>query len=79
LADIFRVEIVTVNAAEGAAYGATPLAAAGAGAFDSVESACDATVQITSSTQPGTNRKIYEKIYLQYRPMYPLLKSTFVE
>ncbi len=79
LADIFGVEIVTVNAAEGAAYGAALLAAAGAGTFDSVESACDATIQITGSTQPGANREIYEKIYPQYRALYPLLKPTFVE
>ena len=79
LADIFGVEIVTVNAAEGAAYGAALLAAAGTGTFDSVESACDATIQITGSTQPGADRAIYDKIYPQYRELYPLLKPTFVE
>ena len=79
LADIFGVEIVTVNTAEGAAYGAALLAAAGAGAFESVESACDATIQITGSTKPGADRKIYDKIYPQYCELYPLLKPTFVE
>ena len=79
LADIFGVEIVTVNTAEGAAYGAALLAAAGAGAFASVESACDATIQITGITKPGADREIYEKIYPQYRGLYPLLKPTFVE
>jgi xylulokinase len=77
LADIFGVEIVTVNAAEGAAYGAALLAAAGSGAFDSVESACDATIQITGNTQPSADRKIYESIYPLYRELYPALFSSF--
>lgn len=79
LADIFGVEIVTVNAAEGAAYGAAILAAAGVGKFDSVPSACDTIIKITSSTQPGADREIYESIYPRYRELYPLLKPTFVE
>jgi xylulokinase len=77
LADIFGVEIVTVNAAEGAAYGAALLAATGSGTFDSVESACDATIQITGSAPPGADREIYENIYPIYRELYPALSPSF--
>jgi len=77
LADVFGVEIVTVNAEEGAAFGAALLAATGSGAFRSVESACDKTIQITGVTSPGGNRKAYEKLYSLYRGLYPALKPTF--
>ena len=77
LADVFGAEIVTVNAEEGAAYGAALLAAAGSGAFRSVEAACDATIKITGSTLPGKDREIYEGLYPLYQNLYPALKQTF--
>jgi len=77
LADVFGAEIVTVNAEEGAAFGAALLAATGSGAFRSLESACDETIQITGVTSPGGNRKVYEKLYSLYRELYPALKPTF--
>ena len=77
LADVFGAEIVTVNVEEGAAYGAALLAATGSGVFRSVESACDATIQITGITQPGRDQVVYEKLYPLYRDLYPALKPTF--
>ena len=77
LADVFGAEIVTVNAEEGAAYGAALLAAAGSGAFRSVEAACDATIKITGSILPGKDREIYEVLYPLYRDLYPSLMQTF--
>jgi xylulokinase len=77
LADVFQVEIVTVNTAEGAAYGAALLAATGSGVFRSVESACDATIQVTGTTNPGKDMYIYETSYPLYRGLYPALKPTF--
>ena len=77
LADVFGAEIVTVNADEGAAYGAALLAAAGSGVFRSVEEACDATITITGSTSPGTDQSVYNEIYPLYRELYPALRPTF--
>jgi xylulokinase len=77
LADVFGAEIVTVNAEESAAYGAALMAATGSGTFRSVESACDATIQITGLTQPGKDQDIYERLYPLYRGLYPALKPTF--
>jgi xylulokinase len=77
LADVFNAEIVTVNAEEGAAYGTALLAAAGSGAFESVEEACDATITITGSTNPSANQAVYENLYPLYQGLYPALKPTF--
>jgi len=77
LANVFNAEIVTVNTTEGAAFGAALLAAAGAGVYDSVESACDASIQITGSTIPDKTAGIYDDIYPLYRDLYPALSPTF--
>jgi xylulokinase len=77
LADVFGAEIVTVNAEEGAAYGAALLAATGSGVFRSVASACDETIRITGTTSPGDDQEVYSKLYPLYRGLYPALKPTF--
>jgi xylulokinase len=77
LADVLQAEMVTVNTTEGAAYGAALLAATGAGTFSCVETACDATIQITGVTRPGRDQEIYDRYYPMYRDLYPALKPTF--
>lgn len=77
LADVLDAELVTVNTAEGAAYGAALLATTGVGAFTSVEEACTATIEITGSTPPGNQRTVYQDLYPLYRDLYPALKPTF--
>jgi xylulokinase len=77
LADVLQAELVTVNTTEGAAYGAALLAAAGTGQFNSVESACDATIQVTGATEPGLNQFVYDDLYPLYDALYPALQPTF--
>jgi xylulokinase len=77
IADVLGVELVTVNTTEGAAYGAALLAAAGAGAFESVEAACRAVIEVSGSTPPGPDREVYEGLYPVYRELYPALKPVF--
>jgi xylulokinase len=77
LADVFQVELVTVNTAEGAAYGAAVLAATGAGVFADVASACAAFIQITGSTTPGPASATYQEMYPLYRELYPALRPSF--
>lgn len=77
LADVFQAELVTVNTAEGAAYGAALLAATGTGAFNSVEEACQATINITGVTSPGDQSAVYQELYPLYRELYPALKPIF--
>lgn len=77
LADILNVELVTVNAEEGAAYGAALLAATGAGVYESVPNACKEVIQITGRTSPGTDVQIYDELYPLYKNLYPALSPTF--
>ena len=77
LADVLQAEIVSINTAEGAAYGAAILAAVGVEAFDSVESACEQLIRVTGRTEMGKDTAVYDQIYLHYRDLYPALKPSF--
>ena len=77
-ADIYGAEVVTINIAEGPAFGAAIMAGVGAGVYNSIEEATDEIVEVTSSVQPiEDNRKIYEEYYQTYRSLYPALKPEF--
>jgi xylulokinase len=77
MADVLGVELVTVNTTEGAAYGTALLAAVGAGFYDTVEEACQATIQITGRTDPGAAAAAYADLYPLYRALYPALRDEF--
>jgi xylulokinase len=79
LADVLQAEIVTINTAEGAAYGAAILAAVGTGAFESVEAACEQLIHVTGRTKPGGDTTVYDQIYPLYRQLYPALKETYAQ
>ncbi len=76
MADIFDTTIVTNNASEGAAYGAAILAGVGTGVYDSVESACEQTLKVTSEQRPQ-NPGVYADFYPHYRGLYADLKDRF--
>ena len=77
-ADIYGAEVVTINIAEGPAFGAAILAGVGAEVFGSIEEATHEIVKVTSRTQPiEDNVKVYEEYYRIYRSLYPALKSEF--
>jgi xylulokinase len=77
-ADVFGREVVTVNAGEGPAYGAALLAGVGTGVWSSVPEACDATIAVTSRTQPEKERTaVYDRHYPLYRDVYARLKTLF--
>jgi len=77
-ADIYGAEVVTINVAEGPAFGAAILAGVGAKVYNSIGEATDAIVKITSRTQPiEDNIKVYEEYYQIYRSLYPALKPEF--
>jgi xylulokinase len=77
LADVLGAELVTVNATEGAAYGAAVLAATGAGAHANVPAACAAFIRATGSTTPGPAKDTYGQLYPLYRDLYPALHPSF--
>ena len=74
-ADVFNTEIVTVNEAEGAAYGAAILAAVGVGVFASVPEACQQLIRVESSVAPiPVHAARYDELYAVYRELYHTLK-----
>ncbi len=75
-ADIYGQRVQTVEAEEGAAYGAAILAGVGAKAWPSVEAACDVVVRIAGTVSPNSEDSlVMEKAYAVYRRIYPAMKS----
>ena len=78
MADVLGSELVTVNTTEGAAFGAALLAGVGVGAFESVQDACEKTIQITGVTTPSEHTtNIYNDYYARYQALYPALADEF--
>jgi xylulokinase len=78
LASVLGCELVTVNTAEGAAYGAALLAGVGSGIWKDTATACAATIKITGRTEPNAAWiGIYGHSYEIYRDLYPVLKDEF--
>jgi xylulokinase len=78
-ADVYAHEVETVEAEEGAAYGAAILAGVGAKCWTSVDQACDAIVRTAKRFTPdaATSAQL-QRSYQQYRRIYPALKSIFM-
>ena len=77
VADVFNADIATVNATQGAAFGAAVLAGVGAGMFASVEEACRTIICQTSITSPGADAGTYQVYYERFRNLYPTLRAHF--
>jgi xylulokinase len=76
-AEVYGRTVEIVKAEEGAAYGAAILAGAGAGAWKSVDEACDAVVQTAQQIAPDTqNVLVLEQAYQAYRRIYPALREV---
>ena len=74
-ADVYGREVEIVAAEEGAAYGAAILAGVGAGAWSSVEQACDAVVRVAKRIQPNAqDSATMQRAYTTYRKIYAALK-----
>ena len=75
-ADVYGREVEIVAAEEGAAYGAAILAGTGAGAWASVEQACDAIVRVANRISPNEkDSAILQGAYGTYRRIYPALRQ----
>ena len=77
-ADAYGREVEIVAAEEGAAYGAAILAGVGAGAWASVDEACDKVVRVASriAVDPAASRTM-QHAYGTYRKIYPALRQVF--
>ncbi|MFZ0732274.1 MAG: xylulokinase [Candidatus Sulfotelmatobacter sp.] len=75
-ADVYGREVEIVAAEEGAAYGAAILAGVGAGAWPSVEQACDAVVRVAKRIAPNSqDSATMQKAYGKFRKIYPALRQ----
>jgi xylulokinase len=74
-ADVYGREVEIVAAEEGAAYGAAILAGVGAGAWQSVEQACDAVVRVAKKIPPNRQDSAsMQHAYSVYKKIYAALK-----
>jgi xylulokinase len=75
-ADVYGQAVETVQAEEGAAYGAALLAGVGVGAWTSVDAACDAVVRVAKRTLPDPEAsRVMQETYFRYRQLYPALRT----
>ena len=75
-ADVYGHEVEIVAAEEGAAYGAAILAGTGAGAWSTVEQACDAVVRVAKRIPPNQrDSATMQEAYRTYRKIYPALRQ----
>jgi xylulokinase len=76
-ADVYGYPVETVEAEEGAAYGAALLAGVGAGMWKTVDAACDSVVRVATRVSPNaTDRATLARQYERFRKLYPALKTV---
>jgi xylulokinase len=76
-ADVYGREVTTVRAEEGAAYGAAILAGVGAGAWPSVDAACEAVVSVADRVKhDADSAALMDKQYARFRMIYPALRAV---
>jgi xylulokinase len=76
-ADVYGYEVETVEAEEGAAYGAAILAGVGARLWNSVDDACRSVVRPAGSTKPRPDAADrMKKGYAAYRRLYGAISSV---
>jgi xylulokinase len=74
-ADVYGRAIETVEAEEGAAYGAALLAGVGAGAWETVDAACESVVRVASKVEPDAEASaLMSRQYEAFRALYPALR-----
>jgi xylulokinase len=77
-ADTYGLPVETVDAEEGAAYGAAILAGVGVKTWSSVDEACESIVRVAENIAPSSEHSpVLERAYAVYRRMYPAMKSIF--
>ena len=76
-ADVYGHEVETIEAEEGAAYGVAILAGVAAGAWSSVEAACDEVIRTRMRVQPdAATTALLQRQYQSYVALYPALRSV---
>lgn len=77
-ADIFGQSVCMTNVDEAPAAGAAILAGVAAGLFPSADQACQAMVQLVSTTEPiAAHTAVYNEYHQTYRGLYQSLRQDF--
>jgi len=78
IADVLRLKVEKINATEGPAFGAAILAMVGAGAYATVEEACDKLIRATDVYTPNpAAADNYDSSYPIYTGLYTALADSF--
>lgn len=78
VADVFGKPVYDINTYQGGALGAAILAAVGAKAFASVESATQSWIKITNCYEPNLDKHlVYKKKHEKYTKLYQNLETLF--
>ena len=78
LADIYGMDVSTVDSKEAPALGVAILAMVGTGIYKTVPEACEKILKIKTTTSPvEENTEKYKKVYAVYKALYPHLKADF--
>lgn len=76
-ADVYGQAVSTIEADEGAAFGAAILAGVGVGAWKNVDEACAATIKIEEQIEPdATSHDALEKNYKAYKMLHSALSPV---
>jgi len=77
-ADVYGHAVETVGAEEGAAYGVALLAGVAAGAWPTVDAACDQVISPTGRVEPDLAAvEVFHRQYRKYVALYPALRPIF--
>lgn len=75
--DVFASPTELIEVEEGAAYGAAILAGVGAGAWNSVDDACEQTIRVANPIEPDRRSvNILDRNYKAYRLLYNALRPA---
>lgn len=75
-ADVYGQSVQTIEADEGAAFGAAILAGVGIGAWKSVDEACENTIRVAETINKNAEAEnVLDRSYELYKRLYPALKE----
>jgi xylulokinase len=78
-ADVYGQPVETIEADEGAAFGAAILAGVGVGAWASVDEACEKTIRVAERIEPNAeSAEVLGRSYEAYKLLYSALKPAMV-
>lgn len=80
IADVYDMNVSTVDSKEGPALGVAILAMVGAGLYENVATACQQVIRVNHTTEKkAENREKYAKVYRIYKDLYQHLKEDYSE